>query len=74
MSKDYYLRPEYMWEEILYGSKSHKFFELFDSVTSRYGSAAPPTASLCAGVWRLQGVEDSLGQEGWGAESGFLLC
>ena len=35
MSKDYYLRPEYMWEEILYGSKSAKFFELFDSVTSR---------------------------------------
>ncbi len=35
MSKENYLKAEHMWEEILYGTKSDKFFELFETVTSR---------------------------------------
>jgi len=35
-SREYYLKGEYMWEEILTGSKCEKFYGLLDEVTERF--------------------------------------
>jgi len=54
LSKEYYLRAEYMWDEILTGNRSDKFFDLFDSVTSSFidnktGSVGKLAAAMLLG-------------------------